>query len=77
MVESETLILIIQKYEGLWNNSLGDYQNKNIRDNLWESVCRDAIENWDDLSPDEKQSKCKYFIGLSNSFIMKPFKSFF
>lgn len=59
-VDSEMLIFEVQKRPLLYDISLPDYNDRVKKSKCWDEVCEQVIQNWEDLSPAEKNNRGKY-----------------
>jgi hypothetical protein len=56
----EKLIEEVEKRPALYLKSLKEYSDSNYKKKLWEEVCTSLIENWNILSPEEKNTEGNY-----------------
>jgi len=57
---NETLIEEVEKRQAIYNNTLKEYANINIKKHLWEEVCAAVIPNWSGLEVENKTRACKF-----------------
>jgi hypothetical protein len=62
-IKASGSLIEVKKRPALYLKSLKEYSDTNHKKKLWEEVCTDLIENWKDLSPEEKKTEgnCLYF----------------
>lgn len=58
-LDVDLFIAEIQKRPALYDKSLQEYAEKNIKDKLWAEVCEVMLENWKTMTPQEKREKSK------------------
>ena len=61
----ETLIWEVKRRPPLYNEKLGGYSDKNLKDKLWYEVCKSVVTNWSELPAEQKSEK-----GMSIFFFM-------
>lgn len=59
MIDTEVLILAVQKYPCLWDISNEDYHNRDLKDLGWEQVCAELVKDWETTEDKEKKNICK------------------
>lgn len=60
----ENLIEEVEKRPAIFNKSLKEYSNINLKKKLWEEVCVAVIPNWNDLGGEDKTKTGKAFSKL-------------
>ena len=56
----ETLIEEVEKRQAIYNKTLKEYANINIKKQLWEEVCAAVIPNWSGLEGENKTRAGKF-----------------
>lgn len=56
-VDSELLIVEVQKRPLLYDVSLPDYNDRVKKARCWDEVCEQVVANWDELSPPERNNR--------------------
>jgi len=56
----ETLIEEVEKRPAIYNKTLKEYANINIKIQLWEEVCAAVIPNWSGLEGENKTRADKF-----------------
>lgn len=65
-INNEILIQEIEMRPALYNKSLKEYSDINIKGRLWEEVCvKVFINSWGNLSPEQKTEAGMYSLLLS------------
>lgn len=60
MINSEKLIREIEKHNVLYDRSVKDYYNKNVKHLVWNKVCAVVYPIWNQLNDLEKCNYCEY-----------------
>lgn len=60
----DKLIDEIEKRPPLYLKSLKEYADANLKKKLWEEVCVTMVDNWHDLSPEEKKTHGKHHFNI-------------
>lgn len=60
IVDPEVLITEVEARPLLYIKSLPDYANKSLKNDAWIDITKKFTENWDTLTTEEKNNRCKY-----------------
>lgn len=70
----DRLIEEIGKCLPFYLKSFKEYADTNLKKKLWEEVCIDMIDKWQNLCPEEKKTQGKYYFNfgcLCNAFFFQ------
>lgn len=54
---SKTIIIEVEKRPALYDKSLNQYRDRNIKARLWQEVYQNVCRNWTSFSEAEKKNK--------------------
>lgn len=57
---SQKIIVEVQKRPALYDTTLRQYSDRNVKNKLWEEVYHNVVNNWMTLSEAEKKKKGKF-----------------
>ncbi|CAG4969819.1 unnamed protein product [Parnassius apollo] len=56
-IDVEHLIITVQERPPLWNKHSKEYSDRNLKTRLWQEVCENVIQNWAELSKQNKKTR--------------------
>lgn len=59
-VDLPQLIVAVKKRPGLYDTSTPGYHDRILKKSLWEEVCRELCDTWDEMTDDERCKIGKY-----------------
>lgn len=67
-IDSERLIVEVEKRPRLYNKKVPEYSDKNIKEKLWKEACEVIIPNWSQLEGQQKVQQGKSILLLVNFY---------